>query len=237
MPHRLPGIIGLAFLCLVGLIHGAAADESGSAQPVQIEKTFDKGTLISHTLTLVRPPHTVWLHVSQRRISEDADAIAHTDLRFNHKVPEEAAPLTRAEFETLLAVLITAFQEAFGSDLVPESLGAGGFLGVGEMEHSSALAFQDFVPWVDYLENPAAFPQWKIHAIVLARWKAAHVFEPVVAVLARAGYEAELSGFEKLFVFKAEESKIYPELKARGIPAQQKCPYPGTVAFAIKERQ
>ena len=55
--------------------------------------------------------------------------------------------------------------------------------------------------------------------MVLERWKAAKVFAPVVAALDRAGYEAELSGFEKLFVFNADESKIRPELEALGIRA------------------
>jgi hypothetical protein len=73
--------------------------------------------------------------------------------------------------------------------------------------------------------------------MVLERWKAAKVFEPVVAALDRAGYDAELSGFEKLFVFKADESKIRPELEALGIPGSQKLPYPGTIAFTIKARR
>lgn len=59
----------------------------------------------------------------------------------------------------------------------------------------------------------------------------------MIAALDRAGYEAELSGFEKLFVFKAEDSKIRPELEALGIPGGQKFPYPGTISFTIKARQ
>lgn len=231
------GILGLIILSIIGFNHGAAADESGSAQPVQIEKTFDQGTLITHTLKLDRPPHTLSLYVSQRRTAEGSEDIAHTHLGFSHKTAEEAAPMTMAEFETFFAELMTALREKFGPGMAPKSLGSGDFMGVGAMEKRSALAFRDFEPWATYLENPAAFTQWKIYEIVLERWKTAKVFEPVVAALAQAGYESELSGFEKLFVFKAKESKIYPELEALGIPESQKFPYPGTIAFTIKVRK
>jgi hypothetical protein len=214
-----------------------AADAAVGSPSVKIEKTFDQGTLIEHTLTMVHPPHTVSLHVSQRRTAEGSETIAHTYLAFRHEAPEDAALMTRVEFETAFAQLMTAFQDAFGAGQVPDSLGSGGFLGVGEMEKNSALAFRDFASWEAYLDNPAAFTQWQIHAVVLERWKAAKVFEPVIAALARAGYVAELSGFEKLFVFKASELKTGPELQALGIPGRQKYPYPGMIAFTIKARR
>ena len=53
---RMMGILGLILLGILVCCHGAAADESGRSQPVQIEKTFDQGTLITHTLKLVQPP-------------------------------------------------------------------------------------------------------------------------------------------------------------------------------------
>jgi hypothetical protein len=145
--------------------------------------------------------------------------------------------MTRTEFDAVFGELMRALRDALGPDLALESLGSGGFLGTGEMEKSSALAFRDFAPWATYLEDPTTYTQWKIHEIVLERWRDAKVFEPVVAALDRAGYEAELSGFEKLFVFRADESKIYPELEALDIPGSQRFPYPGTIAFSIKSRR
>jgi hypothetical protein len=233
-PCRKTGVFGLILLSLLVCHHGAAAVESGRAQPVQIEKTFDQSTLITHTLKLVQPPHIVSLHVSQRRAAEGSDDIQRTYLRFRYETPEEAPPMTRTEFDALFGELMRALRETFGPHLDLESLGSGGFLGTGDMEKSSALAFRDFAPWATYLENPTTYTQWKIHEIVLERWRDTKVFAPVVAALDRAGYEAELSGFEKLFIFKAKEFKTYPKLEALGIPGHQKFPYPGTIAFSIK---
>ena len=234
---RMMGILGLILLGILVCCHGAAADESGRSQPVQIEKTFDQGTLITHTLKLVQPPHIVSLHVSQRRAAEGSDDIQQTYLRFRYETPEEAPPMTRTEFDALFGELMSALRDAFGPHLDLESLGSGGFLGVKEIEKNSALAFRDFAPWAAYLENPTAFTQWQSHEMVLERWKAAKVFEPVVAALDRAGYDAELSGFEKLFVFSVDESKIRPELEALGLPGSRKLPYPGTIDFTIKARR
>ena len=61
------GVVFLAMLGMVFLVKGGAADASDAAPSVTIEKTFDQGTLVEHTLMLVRPPHTVSLRVSQRR--------------------------------------------------------------------------------------------------------------------------------------------------------------------------
>jgi hypothetical protein len=235
--YRMAGILGLVLISLLVFRHGAAADESGHSQRVRIEKTFDQGTLITHTLKLISPPHTVTLHLSQRRTVEGAATIQYADLVFRHAASEATPPITQSEFDAFFGELMSALRDAFGPDLVLESFSAAGFLGVREMEKNSALAFQDFAPWATYLENPTAFTQWQNHEMVLARWKAAKVFEPVIAALGRAGYDAELSGFEKLFVFKADESKIRPELEALGIPGSQKLPYPGTIAFTIKARR
>lgn len=236
-PCRMTGLFGLILLGILVCHHGAAADESGRSQPVQIEKTFDQGTLITHTLKLFHQTHTVSLLLSQRRTAEGADTIQYANLRFRYDAPEAAAPMTRAEFDIVFEGLMTALRDNFGPHLDLESLVAGGYLGIKEIEKNSALAFRDFAPWATYLKNPTALTQWQSHEIVLERWKATKVFAPVVAALDRAGYDAELSGFEKLFVFKADESKIRPELEALGIPGSQKLPYPGTIAFTVKARR
>jgi hypothetical protein len=204
---------------------------------VQIEKSFDQGTLITHSLKLIHPPHTVTLHLSQRRTAQGAATIQYADLVFRHDASEAPPSMTLSEFDAFFGELMRALRDAFGPDLVLESFGSAGFLGVKEMEKNSALAFRDFAPWATYLENPTAFTQWQIHEVVLERWKATRVFAPVIAALDRAGYDAELSGFEKLFVFSVDESKIRPELQALGIPGRQKLPYPGTIAFTINARR
>jgi hypothetical protein len=233
----LAGVFLLMVLSLAGFRHDAAVHAANLTRPVQIEKTFDHGTLITHTLKVHQPPHTVLLYLNQRRVAEGADTIAYAHLGLRYEAPEGAPPMTRAEFDIVFGGLMTALGDNFGPHLDLESLGSGGFLGVKEIEKNSALAFRDFAPWVAYLENPTAFTQWQSHAMVLERWKATKVFEPVIAALARAGYDAELSGFEKLFVFKADESKIRSELEAFGIPGSQKLPYPGTIDFTIKARR
>jgi hypothetical protein len=235
--YHVTGIVGLFVLCLLGFNPIAAADTSGRPPSVQIEKTFDQGTLITHTLTLVNPPHTVSLNVSQRRASEGSEDIEHTYLGFRHKAPEDAPPMTQQEFERSFGALLAAFQDKFGADLVPESLGSGGFMGIGAVETSSAQAFRDFAPWETYLAKPSNYSQWQIHGIVLERWKTTNVYAPVVAALASAGYEAELSGFEKLFVFEVTKFKTHPELEVLGIPGNKKLPYPGTIAFTLKARR
>ena len=235
--YRMAGILGLVLISLLVFRHGAAADESDHSQRVRIEKTFDQGTLITHTLKLINPPHTVTLHLSQRRAAEGSDTILPGHLGFRYDIPEAAAPMTQGEFDSVFGRLMTALRDNFGPRLDLESLNSGGFLGVKEMEKDSALAFRDFAPWAAYLENPTAFTQWQIHEVVLARWKATRVFAPVIAALDRAGYDAELSGFEKLFVFSVDESKIRPELEALGLPGSRKLPYPGTIDFTIKARR
>jgi len=232
--YRMAGILGLVLISLLVFRHGAVADEFGHSQRVRIEKTFDQGTLITHTLKLVHQTHTVSLHLSQRRVAEGADTIAHAHLELRHEATEGAPPITQAEFDIVFDRLMKALRDNFGPHLDLESFGSSGFLGVKEIEKNSALAFRNFAPWAAYLENPTAFTQWQSHEMVLERWKAAKVFEPVVAALDRAGYDAELSGFEKLFVFSVDESKIRPELEALGLPGSQQFPCPGTIAFSIK---
>jgi hypothetical protein len=106
-----------------------AADESGRLQTVQIEKTFDQGTLMTHTLKFVQPPHIVSLHVRQHRVAEGSDDIQQTYLRFRYETPEEVPPMTRTEFDALFGELMSALRDAFGPHLDLESLGSGGFLG------------------------------------------------------------------------------------------------------------
>lgn len=230
-------VLLLMVLSIVGFGHDTAVRAASLTRPVQIEKTFDQGSLITHRLKVHQPPHTVLLYLNQRRAAEGSDTIMPGHLGFRYDIPEAAASMTQGEFDRVFEKLMTALRDNFGPRLDLKSLNSGGFLGVREMEKNSALAFRDFAPWAAYLENPTAFTQWQIHEIVLERWKVTGVFAPVIAALDRAGYDAELSGFEKLFVFSVDESKIRSELQALGIPGRQKFPYPGTIAFTINARR
>lgn len=230
----------MRLLCLVvyGLIllNSAPAVSSGHTPAVHIAKTFEDGTLIEHVLEVANPPHTLALLLSQRRMPENPNVFLQAHLRFHYEAPAGAAPLTREVFEALFALLLDRLQTAFGPDLALESFNAGGFLNLPSIEQSSIQAFREYTPWATYLSNPGTFSQWQIHQIVLDRWKSAGVFQPVITALDRAGYDAELSGFEKLFVYKAEASGLYPELQAWGIPGNARFPHPGTISFHLKKR-
>lgn len=143
-PCRKTGIFVLILLGLLVGHYGAAAGESDRSQPVQMEKTFDHGTLITHTLKIHQPPHTVLLYLNQRRVAEGADRIAHAHLGLRHEATDGASPMTRAEFDIVFESLMTALRDNFGPNLDLESLGSGGFLGVKEIEKKQCPGLPGF---------------------------------------------------------------------------------------------
>jgi len=203
-----------------------------NAGPV-IEKTFDHGTLIEHTLSTSEGPYRATLRLSQRRRAEGSPAIVHSWLSFRNESSTGQPAMPISVFEALLNDLIPALHERFGTELRLESLGASSFMGVREIEKQSILAFADYKPWLRYLENPGGFSQMEIHALVRDRWKAMGVFAPVAAVLAPLGYDAIFAGFEKLFVFSAEKCFFYQDLEGLGIRRTDRFPYPGTISFTL----
>jgi len=151
---------------------------------------------------------------------------------------EPGTPLLTAPiFESLLADMMNALYGRFGTDLRLESLGAGSYMGIKEVEKKSILAFNGYAPWEQYLKNPRAFSQIRIYAIVQDRWKETGVFSAITHAFAPLGYDAAFSGFEKLFVFPAKKCSFYPELEDLGIRRTDQFPYPGTISFTLTPKK
>lgn len=205
--------------------------------PTPIEKTFDYGTLIEHTVSAQKGPHRVAMRLSQRRETEGSLTIASARLRFYQKTEAGVPLLTVPIFEALLADMMNALYGRFGTDLKLESLGAGRYMGIKEVEKKGILAFNGYEPWEQYLKNPNASSQLQIYTIVRDRWKSTGVFSAITHTFAPLGYDATFTGFEKLFVFPAEKCSFYPELEDLGIRKTDRFPYPGTISFTLTPKQ
>ncbi len=228
------------FLACLGILPllGAPSNTYGANETAtQIEKTFDYGTLIEHTIRTRRGPHRAVLHLSQRRRIEKSPVIISSRLAFRYETHDGHALMTVPVFESLLAEMINTLHGRFGNGLNPESLGAGGFMGIKTVEKNSILAFSGYEPWTKYLENPKAFSQLEIYSIVYDRWKATGIFSTITRTLVPLGYKATFSGFEKLFVFPAEKCSFYPELEDLGIRKMDRFPYPGSISFNLVPKQ
>ncbi len=218
------GLLGLA---------GPPAARAASVATVTVAKTFDHGTLIEHTISAERGPFQAALHLRQRRQAEGSPIIVRSDLDYRYDGSTGAAVMPADLFEALVADLIRAVHERFGTGLELERLDSGGFLGLKEIEKRSIMAFADFEPWQRYLLDPQAFSQVEIHTLVSERWQTAGVFAPVASAFAPLGYTLTLAGFEKLSVFPAEKCSFYLELVPFGIRGSDRFPYPGRVSFAL----
>jgi len=201
--------------------------------PAEIEKTFDFGTLIEHTVSVQKGTHRVSLRLSQRRETEGSMSIVSAHLTFFPGIEPGTPLLSVPLFESLLANMMNALDGRFGPDLNLESLSAGGFMGIKEVEKKGIMALCGYSPWERYINNPSAFSQMQIHTIVLDRWEATGVFSAITDAFALLGYDATFAGFEKLFVFPAEKCSFYPELEDLGIRRMDRFPYPGTVSFTL----
>lgn len=73
-------------------------DLATSNLPVAIEKTFDIGTLIGHTVSVQQGDHRASMRVSQRRKTAGSLAIASAHLTFYPGTPVEMPILTAAVF-------------------------------------------------------------------------------------------------------------------------------------------
>lgn len=221
-------------IALVGLSDPCSpiAHASGN-QPVEIKKTFDYGTLIEHTVSVQQGDHRASMRLSQRRQTAGSVVIDSAHLTFYPGTPAEMPQLTAPVVENLLADMMNALYGRLGNDLKLRGLGTDGFMGIKEVEKKGILAFDGYAPWQTYLENPKAFSQRQIHAIVRDRWKAKGVFRPISTAFAPLGYDAIFTGFEKLFVFPAGKCSFYPELEDLGIRKTDRFPYPGTISFSL----
>lgn len=205
--------------------------------PAEIEKTFDFGTLIEHTVSVQKGTHRGSLRLSQRREAEGSVSIVGAHLTFYPDTGPNTPLLTVPIFESLLADMMNALYGKFGTDLKLDSLGAGSFMKIKEVEKKSILAFNGYIPWEQYLKNPSAFSQLRIYTILQNRWKMTGVFSAIIDAFSPLGYDATFSGFEKLFVFQAEKCSFYPELEDLGIRRTDRFPYPGTISFTLTPKQ
>lgn len=227
-------LLSSIFLFLALPCHPAA--HAATDMPAEIEKTFDFGTLIEHTVSVQKGIHRVSMQLSQRREAEGSVSILSAHLTF-HPGTEMGKPLlTIPIFESLLADMMNALYGRFGPELKLKSLGAGSFMGIKEIEKKSILAFSGYSPWEQYIKSPGRFSQRQVHDIVRDRWKAADVFLAITEAFAPLGYKATFSGFEKLFVFPAEKCSFYPEMEDLGIRKMDQFPYPGTISFSLTPR-
>jgi hypothetical protein len=222
-----------SFIFLFPVLPFHPAAHATTDMPAEIEKTFDYGTLIEHTVSVQRGFHQVSMRLSQRRQAEGSVTILSAHLTF-HPGTEKGKPLlTVPLFESLLADMMQALYGQFGTDLKLESLGAESFMGIKGVEKKGILAFHGYAPWEQYIKDPKGFSQQQIYDLVRNRWKAADVFSAIREAFAPLGYEATFTGFEKLFVFPAEKCSFYPELEDLGILKMDRFPYPGTISFSL----
>ena len=230
MDYRLFAATAIFYLTLLGL--SPAAHCTGDLT-TQIEKTFDYGTLIEHTISAQRGPHRVSLRLRQRREAEGSMTIASAQLTFYQEAKAGAPLLTVPIFEALLADMMNALYGRFGNNLKLEYLGAAGYMGIKEVEKKGILAFHGYAPWERYLNNSKAYSQRQLYTLVHERWAASDVFSAITTAFAPLGVDATFSGFEKLFVFPAEKCFFYPELEDLGIRKTDRFPYPGTISFTL----
>ena len=94
--------------------------------PADIEKTFDYGTLIEHTVSVQKGIHRVSLRLSQRREAEGSTIIAGAHLTFYPGTEPGVPLLTVPIFEALLADMMNALYGRFGNTLKLEYLGPPG---------------------------------------------------------------------------------------------------------------
>lgn len=201
--------------------------------PIKIEKTFDFGPLIEHTVTVERGLYRVSMRLIRRRESKDSLNRFGAHLTYEFATTPGTPPMTAPIFKSLLADMMEAFYGKLGTDLHLDSLSANGFMGIRDVEQKGILAFDGFAPWKAYLDDPGAFTQKEIHAIVRDRWQSSGVFETILAAFAPLGYRAVFAGFEKLFVFPAEKCSFYRHLEDFGIRKSDRFPYPGTLFFTL----
>lgn len=228
---RIALLMAIGMTLLAWPMH-STAHASGDLPP-QIEKTFDYGTLVEHTVGIQRGIYRISMRLSQRRAAEGSPSMVAAHLTFYPDSAPGAPPLTAPVFESLLTDMLNALNARFGNDLKLTSLSAGGFLGIASVEKGAILAMHGYPPWERYLDQPDAIGQPGIYGLIKTRWQSAGIFAPIMGTFDRLGYSATFSGFEKLFVFPAKKCSFYSDLEALGIRPEDRFPYPGVVTFSL----
>ena len=220
---------------LVFVSTGFCADEDIS---VEIVTTFDHGTLIDHRISASDSGHSVVMIFSQRRLKEGSDQINESFLSFRPQRRSDNRPLSSDKTRRLVTRIMQALHGKFGENLKLASLSASGFLNVCEIQEKNLRAFDGYKPWQVYLtSNPEQYSQYDAHQMVVQRWRQTRVYADVIRIFQSAGYALELSGFEKLFVLRADQFGCYPNVQSSTIKPTDRFPYPGMVYFTINSRR
>lgn len=220
---------------LVFVSSGFCADEDIS---IEIVTTFDHGTLIDHRISAADSRHSVVMIFSQRRLKEGSDQISESFLSFRPQRRSDNRPLNSDEMRRFVTRVMQALHDKFGENLKLASLSASGFLNVCEIQEKHLRAFDGYKPWQVYLaSNPEQYSQSDAHQMVLQRWRQTRVYADVIRIFQSVGYTLELSGFEKLFVQRADQFGCYLNVQSSNIKPTDRFPCPGTVYFTINSRR
>ena len=231
-------LIFVLVMFLIGIGGPAKSEaETNESRHVSIENTFDYGTLIEYLISMPKSDPGLSMVFSRRRKSESSEEIADSYLKYRFKYSTDHQMVSTDEQRSFFTHTMEALHKRFGSDLKVRSLSSHEYLGTKETETKAVLAFKDFNDWQTYLRNNNAFTQWEIYGIVLQRWREKGVFSDLIGMFKGLGYACQVTGFEKLFIFKAGERPVYPELKAMGIKRDDRFPYPGVVHFELKRME
>lgn len=203
---------------------------------IEVEKTFDHGTLIDHRITAGDSDNTVVMIFSQRRRGEGSNQITESFLSFRPQRRTDNRPFRLDETRVFITKILQTLHDKFGEDLKLTSMTGSGFLNVHEIQGKNLRAFAGHAPWQAYLKaNPQQYSQHDAHKMVVHRWKQKHVYADMIRIFQSAGYTLELSGFEKLFVQRADKFGCYTQIKPTTIKPTDRFPYPGMVHFTIKK--
>lgn len=222
-------------LALFILVQAAAFAAASSDVSITIEKTFDYGTLVDHRLVALGAAGSIEMRFSQRRAGPGSDRIVASYLSIRVQPRPGDKSMDRAAARKLMAEILRAMQDRFGSDLKLISLSASGFFNVREIQQDNLQAFAGYGPWLTYLahHDPHERSQHDVHQMVVDRWRQKDIYAPVIRWFETAGFSIELSGFEKLFVQRAGQFGCYRTSRIPGIQPDDRFPLPGMVHFNI----
>jgi hypothetical protein len=202
---------------------------------IEIVKTFDHGTLIDHRISAADSRHNVVMIFSQRRLKEGSDQVGESFLSFRPQRRSDNRPLGSDATHRLITGIMQALHDKFGENLKLTSLSASGFFNTCEIQENNLRAFAGYQPWQAYLtSNPQQYTQHDAHNMVVQRWRQTRVYADVIRIFQSAGYTLELSGFEKLFVQRADKFGCYLSVQSATIKPTDRFPYPGMVYFTMR---
>jgi len=207
------------------------------AVDVVMEKTFAYGTKVDYTISLPTDPRKVRLRFSQRLKTADSNQVDYSNLSLRFELGPKKRYFSEAEQQEMVTRMMDRLHVELGHNLQLESFNSAGYLGVKEVEKKAIIAFSNFSPWQEYLANQQGMPQWQAYKMISEQWRQAKVFTYLVEIFQGLGYEARLSGFEKLFVMKVADSPFAAELEKEGVRAEQLYPAPGVISFSLRKLQ